>query len=576
MQKFVQPIICLLILVANQALACVIPVPIETRASDAQYIVFAKPIKEHCYYSENNIYTLTQFNVISSLKGKYKSKIIALITMGGQLNDDLQISYPHYSIDFTTNYMLFLNENESKNDDNGFRKQNPKIVQAFAQADGQGYIPVANGYFKDIVLKEKEIQDVIPIVLHHSDQTTVLDSDGHIFDMQNFALHTQNIKAARSATISSITNGAGIVKTSYRAGLTSSIEEIIINGSGFGNIAGSVVFPNADNGGASKIGQVSVTDILSWTDTKIRVKIPFQAGTGTLNIIDGAASVLASSPIKIDYSIIAFYSAYSGYTSASRHFVELVDKNKLGGYTFFYTNSMDAVPAAKSKFEAAMNTWRCASNVNYQISPTLSTTQKISPVDEINIVTFDNTGLSTGVAARCNVRYKGKANATCDKENTFWYIADIDIQFSTSYSWYFGNDTPTNIEVDFQSIALHELGHSLTLGHVINPVNIMHYFLTAGQAHRTLELTSQYAVNTVLKECTTQNCIQKSIPTTVQPMILLPVSSKDCPSITNDGSAYGSGTIDPGGEVIGGESGNGGYNGQPCSPKCVKISVKKN
>ena len=558
MQKILFITICLFFTFSYQLSACVIPVSIDNRASSSKFILLGKPIRQHSYYSKNNIFTRTEFSILASIKGKYKSKTAVLITLGGQIGDDLQIAYPVSSINFTESYILFLDKDDIDNDDKVFRKKYPKTIQTFSVADSQGYVTVKDGMFNDIAYEPIDVQDALSHIMHHSDQEKAMDVDGREFDMHGIATVTQRLPSARVASVSGITNGAGVAKPNYRAGLIAVTEELIINGSGFGTVAGSVTFPNADNGGSSVIGQISTTDILSWTDTKIRVKIPFQAGTGTMNVIDNTAGILASYPIKIEYAVIAFYSVYQGFTTTSRQMVELVNKNTLGGYSFQYTNSMLAVPAAMSEFETALNTWVCATGVNYRVNSTPSATQTINPNDEINIVTFDNTLLNPGVAARCNVRYKGRANTTCNKENTFWFVTDIDIQFSTDYAWNYASALPSASEVDFESIALHELGHSLTLGHVINPINVMHYILPAGQAHRTLELTSQRAANYVVAECTTQNCFQANLATAFQPMTLQSTTGS-CPAITDDGS-----------------NGSGGGNGSTCLPKCTKIMVRKN
>ena len=55
-----------------------------------------------------------------------------------------------------------------------------------------------------------------------------------------------------------------------------------------------------------------------------------------------------------------------------------------------------------------------------------------------------------------------------------------------SSSWYFGAGTIADEEIDFETVALHELGHGHQLGHVINSSNVMHYTI----AKKTINTTS--------------------------------------------------------------------------------------
>jgi hypothetical protein len=63
----------------------------------------------------------------------------------------------------------------------------------------------------------------------------------------------------------------------------------------------------------------------------------------------------------------------------------------------------------------------------------------------------------------------------CDQEDTFWRVSELDLQFSTDYTWWYGSGTCPGGSFTFESTALHELGHCHGLGHVVDVNKVMHY-----------------------------------------------------------------------------------------------------
>lgn len=54
------------------------------------------------------------------------------------------------------------------------------------------------------------------------------------------------------------------------------------------------------------------------------------------------------------------------------------------------------------------------------------------------------------------------------------------------YSWCMGPGFPSYSQVDFETVALHEFGHNLALGHSTDPNAVMYPYVTVGVAHRYL------------------------------------------------------------------------------------------
>ena len=70
-------------------------------------------------------------------------------------------------------------------------------------------------------------------------------------------------------------------------------------------------------------------------------------------------------------------------------------------------------------------------------------------------------------------------------------IVECDMRFNNAVSWYTGTGTPAVDEIDWWSVATHEMGHCLGLGHeddITNPVPVMSSGISPGQVQR--ELTS--------------------------------------------------------------------------------------
>ena len=90
-----------------------------------------------------------------------------------------------------------------------------------------------------------------------------------------------------------------------------------------------------------------------------------------------------------------------------------------------------------------------------------------------------------------------------------WECVDKDLIFrrdgdpnSTggSVTWEWGTGTPGAGESDFESVALHELGHAHGLGHVNSPGAVMNFSITTGTSNRTLGTTDDIAGGTEVSD----------------------------------------------------------------------------
>ena len=448
------------------------PVSIQARASEADVIAEGRIDSSYYVWNSNHnlILTVHRFNVYKYFKGTSTNQNLEIITLGGKLDGELHSVEPELHPEKGTTGIFFLKNNTQ---------------QMSSTAGGNTYIPVAaeQGLIEyDLISKsafgpfEKYLN--ISSVLYPA-LTAVTGKNYSAINSFNInskvLLRTSATPTITSFAPNPITAGTGSVLT--------------INGTNFGaTYSGSanVEFKNADNGGAGFIS-TSAANIISWSDVQIKVKVPTKAGTGTIRITNATAeSVTSGSNLTVTYSQL---NATSGGTDYEPN---LINKNAVGGYTYTYSTatanngvSFDGHANAKSHFATALNNWNCNTGFNVIISG--SNTPIGAPAnDATSVAMFDNDGspLPAGVLGRATSFF-----SSCDGIN--WSVSDIDIVFkrdgTDGITWYFGvpGSQPAGTS-DFESVALHELGHNHQLAHVISPGAVMNFSITTGTNNRNL------------------------------------------------------------------------------------------
>lgn len=269
---------------------------------------------------------------------------------------------------------------------------------------------------------------------------------------------------------------------------------LTITGSGFGATqgSGSVGFSNANNGGTSVVTPLA-TDYLSWSDTEIRVQVPSAtvggagpAGTGRVQVTNGSAeSSFSTGTLTVNYAL-------SNLTFEGLPYrVAMVSRDGAGGYTLTYNTAFAANTAATASFERALATWRSGVGANRKIATATTTINTTDGNDNINVVSFDDaTELATGVLGVTYSYYSGCPNGA---SGLSWILASTDYIFDGERSWQFGPAAPTGGQFDFETVALHEQGHGIQLGHIIKPGAVMHYAIAANSQNRVLNPVNDVA-----------------------------------------------------------------------------------
>ncbi|MEP3838820.1 MAG: T9SS type A sorting domain-containing protein [Algibacter sp.] len=309
-------------------------------------------------------------------------------------------------------------------------------------------------------------------------------------------------KASQKNAAVLIPSGISFPSTPVTAGTKT---ELVITGSGFGAVQGKVGFRDADEGGAVFTDALD-TEIISWSNTEIKVYVPSVAGTGNIRVTDSnGVSSTSSGSLTVTYATVNAVFEISGENQAyeAQHY----DDNGQGGNTWsFYTDFFaDTVhPGAKASFERALESWRCETGINWIIDENATTESDISA--DSHIIRFDNgSELEAGVLGVTYTSFGGRFCST----GVIAYVVDIDMVFDKETSWYFGLDGETLDagEYDFETVALHELGHAHLLGHVNDGSNVMNFKLFNNVINKTLDTKSIDAANSIhLRSTTNQVC----------------------------------------------------------------------
>ena len=275
---------------------------------------------------------------------------------------------------------------------------------------------------------------------------------------------------------------------------------LTINGTGFGSSRGTgfVEFRNADDGGATRV-KARDKDYVSWTDTRIEVRVPSSAsggqpvsgghpaGSGTVRVTTSDQQAVDSpGTLTVIYALTNVEST-TGIIVRPNH----IAQNASGGITFQFGPNFTSNASASAAWQRALATWRCQTGINWELGVPAATNAIAD--DKQNVVAFDvGNELPDRVLGRTTSYYLG-----CQVpggEVVFW-VKEVDMQFDDGAVFQFGPAPAVGAlnQIDFETVAVHELGHAHQLGHLILPGAVMHYAIARGQNTRTLSTSSDIA-----------------------------------------------------------------------------------
>ena len=286
-------------------------------------------------------------------------------------------------------------------------------------------------------------------------------------------------------------------------------EILTITGTGFGNTQGAqgVLFKQHSGPYYQKL--TSATSFLSWSDTQIEVYVPPYAGTAKIAVGYSSSPVYSANALHVPYSETNIRNPNN---STGTYFQTRHIDDAGGAYVFKINDNFDSNTPALDAFLRAKESWTCETHMSWWIDP--ATTTIISPVlDNNNIITFD-ANMSSGVLGLCYTTF-----SHCGGER---YVIEQDITFNPAVNWNYSISTPTSTQVDFESVALHELGHSRLLNHVIDPNKVMNSSASYGVENRNIsndERIGGLSINNRSSNIFNTICNQDAMVSTICPPV---------------------------------------------------------
>ncbi len=454
------------------------PVLLNERVSQASLVIEGKVIDKKSFWdpSHQNIYTSNLIEVYKSFKNT-PSPYLEVITEGGIVGNNKEVVEPSLNVSINDIGVFTLNPNSLPNQ---FGKQ---VYECYASA--QGFIKynveenLATETFKTYTNLSATFYNEIQLV------TGVAYS---LIKPYNAFYLPAVISVAAPAALTSFS------PTAITAGTFS---VLTINGSGFGAVQGTsfVEFKNADDGGATYV-KPDASAYVSWSATQILVIVPStnstsnaSAGTGLIRVDVGGVKSTSATNLTIQYNHINVYSSVAPATIYNTRHIN----KQVGGYNWKMYTTFNSNALAKASFLRAFQTWRCGTYINWTSSTT--TTINAAANDGVNVIRFDvGSELPAGVLGRCTNRFSGCGS----NPSQSWFVDELDIVFDDATTWNFGPAAPTLSQYDFESVAVHELGHGHELGHVINTLEIMNYSIANGQSKRVLSTNDLAGGNAVM------------------------------------------------------------------------------
>ena len=480
--------------------------PFKKQIENSSLIVEGKVISKKSFWSTDGlIYTANTIEVFKVFKGEQLSTV-DVITLGGTVGLKGLMANPSLKLQMgDVGVFVLVKSGNTVSKTKGII--NSKIFKPYGSL--QGFYKY--NLLKDLAANPFNKKQGIETSFYNEIMTYTKKP---YVEIKTFGIKSKAINSLKNVSLPP--TGIMFSPTMASAG-TSTV--LTITGSDFGATQGKVGFSNADDGGATFVNALD-TQVLSWNDTQIIVEIPFNAGTGPVLVTDATTPTPGSGVSGADLTIsyAEFNVVFNPGTGDQAYPIQHIGENGNGGYTWemqtdFFNDTEH--PGAKASFENSFNKWICETGINWTVSSTATTVDKIGDDtnsdgepdlgDGTNIIRFDNgSELGINVLGICYSWFSGCGGTTVN-----WFVSELDIVFDSETNWYFGAGLPAISEFDFESVALHELGHGHQLSHVIdttfdgdNSDDVMHYALSNGEQQRVLTNNNTITANNIQSRST--------------------------------------------------------------------------
>jgi len=439
---------------------------LEEKTSLSAFIVEGQIIGQESYWdvAQNEIMTAYNVLIYKSFKQDIVSDEITIIGRGGILGDRMHKTFPACPLEQGQIGVFFLtdaldhrkNTNKSANGQYALLDQRQSILYYdLVDKKAVGTTQV----YRDV---NKELY---PLLEKFSKKNRV---EWNAFELVK--------NPSNNTTQKSLTTAVECVFPNIVEGGNNQV--VSISGSGFGPSGPwcKVKLPDPDTGGNS-LTTIKGTDILYWADDLIEFIVPEDAGSGSITIVlNNGFTHTSDEELQVSFAVNT-----SGTTKLPSM---LVGQNGNGGYTFKYstkTNSNGvnfATSAAAAPFERALEYLQESVGFNAEVNGTINT--NVVSDDENNLVMFDRDSSPLNGAGLLHAQY-----SRCGGE---WEVVGMDVIFRRQgdLNWNFSSNLPAWDELDFESVALHELAHGLQVKHNMQPESVMYFAYDFGEHKREL------------------------------------------------------------------------------------------
>ncbi len=486
-------------------------VPLQEQIANSSLVVEGEVIAKTAVWDDNHskIYTVNTLKVYKVFKGS-PVKDIYVITQGGVVGLEAMKVFPCLNLAMGDVGVFTL-----KKSNMAFTKQ-PKsysnLFQPYASAQSLFKYDLEHDTFFNTYNTNSDIEKTLYTAITEITKKPYVA----IIPFSVFSESSLKKLSSKNSLVLSPPNNITFSPTHISGG-TKSV--LTITGTGFGATKGKVGFANAGDGGASMVNALD-SQVLTWSDTRITVEVPSNvsfseakaAGSGKIRITNAnRSSGVSLNDLTITFSELNVPFDVTGTGTLIAYPVQHIDTNGNGGITFemfipFFNDT--EVPGARAAFERSFNKWICGTGINWEIN-TSATSTDISDRDGINIIRFDNGNeLGAGFLGVCENYY----SACLQGSNVYWYVREMDITFNDATNWYTGTSVPALNQIDFESVALHELGHGHQLEHVINHTDdVMHYAASPGAFRRVLNSNNIAGANNVQSRSTSSSICNEPV-----------------------------------------------------------------
>lgn len=472
--------------------ACMLrPVSLDDRLRESIVVVEGVVGSHACELLNDKIHTRWSISVARAWGMQRSAQRIDLVIEGGTLGDRKLVVVPNASVSEGDHVFLLLEPFD------------PSTFTYSLTTGPQGVLTFREHEVTDVVggvYEAEALRTRISAMKGMSPQVTSLAA-GLVPQLLRPRKQTESTQALTITNVSPSSITAGTLST------------LTIKGTGFGakGANSTVKFVSADEGG-EVFGALPANHITSWNDTVIQVLVPCTAtddptaGSGKVRVVTDAGDVLTSTQ-----TITVTWAQFTSQNTAGGNVnqwtpVDLANDNGQNGYTFTLNAGLAANADATASIRRALSTWRCKAGANFAINPGTTNITCTNGNDGVNVISFDGVAcqLPNGVLGVCYFYYANCVNGNVQ----YWRVDDIDLLMDGGTNWQYGPAAPTAPQIDFETVALHEIGHGLGLGHVRDNTAVMYWALGAGEQRRSLLAASDSAgsASIVARSATVRPC----------------------------------------------------------------------